>query len=164
MAINSLKDLYVNELQDLHSAFRQAAAVLEELQQATETEDLRLTLKKEKDGAERHRQVVARLISAHGENPREQSCEGMEGLVKEAKAHSLRDKFGDATVRDAMIVTQVQRMNHYGIAGMGSCAAMAKQLGLNDEAKQLHDCVEAVRKGDENMSEVAEEKINRAAA
>jgi len=36
----------------------------------------------------------------------------MEGLVSEAEAHALDKNFGDDDTRDAMIITQYQRMAH----------------------------------------------------
>ncbi|MEO1793703.1 MAG: DUF892 family protein, partial [Pseudomonadota bacterium] len=66
--------------------------------------------------------------------------------------------------RDAMIITQYQRMTHYGLAGYGCVVAFAKRLGLEDEARRLQDCLDATYDGDRTMTKLAEGTINKAAA
>ena len=47
----------------------------------------------------------------------------------------LDAEFGDDDVRDAMIITQYQRMVHYALAGYGCCHAFAHRLGLEADAR-----------------------------
>lgn len=44
---------------------------------------------------------------------------GMDGLVREAKAHVVEGASGDERLNDLVIVAQYQRMSHYGLAGFG---------------------------------------------
>ena len=41
----------------------------------------------------------------------------MEGLVEEAKHHALEEDM-DGQLRDLVIISQYQRMSHYGLAGL----------------------------------------------
>ena len=88
----------------------------------------------------------------------------MEGIVAEVKAHVLDANFDDADAKDAMIITQYQRMAHYGIAGYGCCTAFARRLGLDGQADKLQDCLDATYHGDKEMTAIALGEINRAAA
>jgi ferritin-like metal-binding protein YciE len=84
--------------------------------------------------------------------------------VREARTHALEEEFGSDAARDAMIITQYQRMAHYAIAGYGCAAAFAAQLGLTDEARTLKEMLDAAYSGDRTMTEIAETQINPAAA
>ena len=88
----------------------------------------------------------------------------MEGLVEEAKAHALNASFGDNDIRDAMIITQYQRMAHYAIAGYGCLATFALRLGFNEDYKKIKSCLDACYDGDRTLSKLAESEINAKAA
>jgi ferritin-like metal-binding protein YciE len=164
MTLKNLKDVYIDQLQDLYSANRQAAGATQKLQTQCHDTDLKDALKRGVEGINDGIQAVERIILAHGENPTAEFCKGMQGLVKEAQAHAIDADFGDGTVRDAMIITQYQRMTHYAIAGYGCVVAFASQLGLNEEARVLRKCLDATRHGDLTLTELAEGKINLNAA
>jgi len=162
--MDNLKDVYIDQLQDLYSANRQAAKIVDELAKAASSTVLREALERGVDGIRDGAQNLETLIRAKDANPSAEHCKGMEGLVREAKAHALNTEFGMDAVRDAVIITQYQRMAHYAIAGYGCAAAFAKQLGLDDDAATLSGMLDAAYSGDKTMSEIAEQKINERAA
>ncbi|MBP0481998.1 ferritin-like domain-containing protein [Sagittula salina] len=164
MSLNSLKDVYVDQLQDLYSACAQSHAVMDDLAGAAENDDLRAALEAGKDGIADGMSKLEHLISGHGAEVGGEHCKGMEGLVAEARAHGLEEDFGDADARDAMIITQYQRMAHYAIAGYGCCAAFANRLDFMDEAETLSQMLEAAYSGDRHFSGIAQGQVNRAAA
>jgi len=164
MSMNDLKDIYIDQLQDLYSADRQASKVTAELAKQASDDELVAALKAGVQGIEDGMQTLRALIEGHDADPTGEHCRGMEGLVKEARAHALEESFGSDAVRDAMIVTQYQRMTHYAIAGYGCLVAFAGRLGLDDEAKKLQDCLDASYDGDRHMTEIATSGLNAAAA
>lgn len=163
MAMNDLKDVYIDQMQDLYSADRQSAKVTAELAKAATDAELKEALEAGIEGIRQGMQQLETLIKGHDADPTGEHCKGMEGLVKEARAHALEEEFGNDAARDAMIISQYQRMAHYAIAGYGCVATFAKRLGLEDEAKILHECVEATREGDVRMTKIATSGINAAA-
>lgn len=164
MTISTLKDLYIDQLQDLYSANRQALKVTRELAEAARSDQLRSALEAGADGIEQGMDHLKRLIENHDANPRGEHCRGMEGLVAEARAHGLDADISDEDVRDASIIAQYQRMTHYGISGYGTARAFASRLGLEDEAEVLEQCLEDTRGGDKKMTAIASGEVNRAAA
>jgi ferritin-like metal-binding protein YciE len=89
----------------------------------------------------------------------------MEGLVAEAHAHVLDAEFGNDDVRDAMIITQYQRMVHYALAGYGCLVAFANRIGKDGEAAQLQTLLDHTYDGDRRMTQIATEGgVNKAAA
>lgn len=162
--MDSLKDVYIDQLQDLYSANTQALKATRELAQAAGSDRLRRALERGVEGIEDGAGKLVEIIKAHDANPNDEHCKGMQGLVREARAHAIREDFGSDAARDAMIISQYQRMAHYAIAGYGCVASYAKQLGLRDEAKTLAGMLEAAHSGDRTMTEIAEADINEAAA
>ena len=162
--MDSLKDVYVDQLQDLYSANTQAAAAVDGLAKAATSDTLRSALDRGIAGIKDGIQKLEGMIRAIGADPNAEHCKGMEGLVREAKAHALNAEFGADALRDAVIITQYQRMAHYAIAGYGSAAAFAKQLGQTEDAATLQEMLDAAYSGDRTMSEIAETTINQRAA
>ncbi|MGR3493536.1 MAG: DUF892 family protein, partial [Shimia sp.] len=107
---------------------------------------------------------IQKLCNDHGINPDGEFCKGMEGLVKEARAHGLEEEFGDSDARDAMIITQYQRMAHYAIAGYGCLRAFANRLDLDGDAAVLSKCLDNSYDGDRRFTEIATGGVNKMAA
>lgn len=164
MTITTLKDLYIDQLQDLYSANRQAAKVTRELKEAASSAELRKALGAGVEGIEQGMELLGQLIENHEANPRGEHCKGMEGLVAEARAHGVEADFTDEDVRDASIIAQYQRMTHYGISGYGTARAFAQRLGLENDASVLGQCLDDTRGGDKKMTLIASGEVNPAAA
>lgn len=164
MAMNGLKDVYIDQCQDLYSACKQSAEATRQLHEAAKNDELRQALKAGVEGIQDGMGKVESIVRAHGADPTGEHCKGMEGLVKEARAHALEEEFSDDDARDAMIISQYQRMAHYAIAGWGTLAAYARRLGLEDDARTLQENLEHTKHGDVHMSQIAEGTVNPKAA
>jgi ferritin-like metal-binding protein YciE len=164
MSISTLKHLYVEQLQDIHSANRQALKATKELHQAASSDELKSALTAGVKGIEDGLEQVKTLIKSHDADPRAEHCKGMEGLVAEARAHAIEADIDDDDVRDASIIAQYQRMSHYGIAGYGTAHAFANRLDLKQDGKVLQACLDHVYGGDKHMTSIASGEVNPAAA
>lgn len=155
-----LKDLYIDELKDLWSANDQMQRVLKKIAKKASDEKLQQMLAKSQDGIARHTDMVKELISSNGEKVSKEHCKGMEGLVEEATKHVLEEGPDKGPALDAVIITQYQRMTHYGIAGFGTAAAYAKALGLKDAVKKLDKATAEIYSADEYGTKLAEACVN----
>ncbi|MBD59367.1 MAG: hypothetical protein CL808_04510 [Citromicrobium sp.] len=164
MALNSLKDVYIDQLQDLYSANRQSIEATRKLAGKARDPELKDALERGVEGIQRGIDTLKPIIEGHDAKPTGEFCKGMEGIVKEVEAHVLNADFGEDAVRDAMIITQYQRMTHYGIAGYGCVAAFAKRLGLDGEAAKLNECLDNTYEGDRRMTDIAVGDVNKQAA
>ena len=156
--INNLKDLYILELKDLYNANKQANATTEKLHGVASNKDLKKALERSIEGTKKGNEHIKAIVESHGEKPTGHKCKGMEGLTTEAEEHVLKGEFGDGDVRDAMLISQYQRMAHYAITGYGTAEAFAKRLGLKDDAAKLRKCKEQTKDGDQAFSDMAEGK------
>ncbi len=164
MSIATLKDLYIDQLQDIYSADKQSLEATKKMRDCASSDSLTEALQAGTEGIQQGLEQVRGIIRKHDADPTDEFCKGMEGLVKEAHAHAIdADDIKDEDVRDASIIAQYQRMTHYGIAGYGTAASFARRLGLDDDAKVLQDCLDNTYGGDRTMTDIASGEVNRQA-
>ena len=159
----NLKDLYIDQLQDLYSANRQSLEATRELRKTATTGKLREALDAGIEGINDGLTQLSLLIKGHNAEPTGEFCKGMEGLVKEARAHAINANIADDETRDASIITQYQRMVHYALAGYGTALAFAKRLDLSSDAKVIENCLDRTYSGDRTMTEIAMNGVNKQA-
>ncbi|MDY7097296.1 MAG: DUF892 family protein [Pseudomonadota bacterium] len=163
MSIDNLTELYIDQLQDLYSANRQSLEATKALRGAATSGDLKTALDAGVTGIEDGMTSVKTLIENHKADPTGEFCKGMEGLVKEAKAHAINADISDLDTRDASIIAQYQRMAHYAMAGYGTAAAFAERLGLEEDAAVLRKNLEDTKGGDARMTGIAIGTVNEEA-
>ncbi|QJF50166.1 ferritin-like domain-containing protein [Roseobacter ponti] len=165
MAINSLKEIYHDQLQDIYSACKQSLDVTAELGRAAADKELSEALIAGSKGISEGMDALKSICAEHDIDPDGEHCKGMEGLVNEARAHALEEDFGDDDARDAMIITQYQRMVHYALAGYGCLVAFANRLEKDGDAAVLQRHLDETYDGDRRMTEIATKGgVNKAAA
>ena len=151
----SLKEVYIDEMRDLWSANDQMQRVMKTLSQKASDKKLKDLLEKSVSGIGKHTDTLKAVLEAQGGKSRKEHCKGMEGLVEEAKKHALEEDL-DGQLRDLVIISQYQRMSHYGLAGFGTAAAYAEALGLKDDASKLKSIVKDIYHADDYTSELAQ--------
>jgi ferritin-like metal-binding protein YciE len=164
MANDDLKDLYLEQVQDMHSACRQSEAVTRKLAEAATDGELKAALERGVDGIQRGRDTMAQLAAAHGADPAARHSAGMEGLVAETEKEIFGERFTDGDTRDAAIIAAYQLMAHYAIAGYGTIRAFARRLGLDEDAGAVQTCLDKSYDGDRAFTEIATGHVNRDAA
>ena len=160
MPINTLNELYIHEVKDLLDANKQTKPMHQKMLGVANAENLKAALSDAVAGIDTGIAALAEICARHGEQSPKATCRGMQGLVKEAEAHCVNEKFGDPAVRDAAIISQAQRMNHYALAGYGTAAAFAKALGHTDDVAILRKHLGHIYSGDERLTKIAEAGIN----
>ena len=159
-APEDLKEIYVDELKDLWSANDQMQRVLKKITSKAADEKLKEMLARSQEGIAKHSAIVKDLIASHEGKVSKEHCKGMEGLVAEATKHVIEEGPKKGPLRDVIIIAQYQRMTHYGIAGFGTAAALAKALGLKEDNARLREATKEIYGGDEFMNRLAETSVN----
>jgi ferritin-like metal-binding protein YciE len=158
----TLKDVYISEMRDLWSANDQMQRVMKSLSQKASDKKLKDLLEKSVSGIGKHTETLKSVLEGQGGRIRKEHCKGMEGLVEEAKHHALEADL-EGPLRDLVIISQYQRMSHYGMAGFGTAAAYAGALGLKDDVAKLKAIVKDIYNADDYSSELAQ-RAEKAAA
>ena len=158
MALESLQELYLEQLKDLHSAERQIIEALPKMIEQTTHPELRrgfeMHLEQTKEQLRRLDQIGQRA----GQKLTGHKCKGMEGLIEEGE--ELMEKRADSDVLDAALIAAAQRVEHYEMAGYGCARTYARLLGLDDDAKLLQQTLDEEGETDHKLTELAERTIN----
>ena len=156
----NLTDLYYGELKDLWSANDQMHRALKKVAGKLSDDKLKGMFDKSLDGIEKHTETVKDLIEAGGEKTKKEHCKGMEGLVAEFTKHTTEEAPPKGSAFDAVVISQYQRMSHYGIAGFGTAAAYAEALGKSGDRKKLDGITKDIYGADEYGTKLAETAVN----
>lgn len=162
-APDSLKEIYADEMKDLWSANDQMTKAVQTLAGKAHDPKLKSLLEESTTGIAAHTETLKGLLEATGEEAEPEHCKGMEGLVKEALKHGVKEAPEDGELHDIVLIAQYQRMSHYGVTGFGSAAAYANALGRKDDAKKLKGIVSDIYKADEYTSKLGEKLAKMAA-
>ena len=162
MSLDTLHDLLVYELRDLHDAEQQLLDALPLLAQEAQNPQLRKLFEQHLVETRGQLQRLARLFSALGTTPAGKPCQGMRGLVAETR-ETIQEK-ADPRVLDAALIVAAQKIEHYEIAGYGSARTFARRLGYTEAARILDQTLGEETAMDEKLSRAAEIRVNTGAA
>ena len=158
MRLDTLRDLYVEQLQDLYSAETQLVAALPKMAKAASHTQLRGAFQEHLTQTETHVKRLENIFDDLGVSPKGQKCKGMEGLIKEGE-EMIKTK-GDSAAIDAGLIAAAQRVEHYEIAGYGCVRTYAQQLGDQQVARQLQQTLDEEGMTDKKLTQLAESVIN----
>src|SRR5438105_1375316 len=106
MELDTLKDLYVDEIKDLYSAEKQLVKALPKMAKAAKDKQLQDAFRTHLRETEQHVTRLERICQELGVSPRGKKCVGMEGLIEEG-SERIRDAKPEAL--DAGLISKAQR-------------------------------------------------------
>lgn len=164
MKIETLEDLFLDELKDLYSAETQIIKALPKMIKAAASRELQDAFEKHLEETQRHTERIEDICAELEASPRGKKCKGMEGLLEEGKeVLEQKREHGESSVVDAGLIGAAQKVEHYEIASYGTARAHAQQLGHSRAADLLKKTMEEERLADEKLSQLAEGMINQKA-
>jgi ferritin-like metal-binding protein YciE len=158
MKLESLKDLYLEQLKDLYSAETQLVEALPKMAERATSPDLKKGFQDHLLQTQEHVRRLEQIFQDLGDSPKGQTCEGMKGLIKEGE-EMIKMK-GDDKVIDAGLIAAAQRVEHYEIAGYGTVRTYAEMLGKSQHASLLERTLQEEERTDEKLTRLAESHIN----
>jgi ferritin-like metal-binding protein YciE len=161
MSLDSLKDLYVEQLQDLYSAENQILKALPDMEQRARNHELKDAFREHRRVTEEQVQRLEQIFDDMGASPKGHHCKGMEGLIKEGQ--EMIGEKGETDVIDAGLIAAAQRVEHYEIAGYGTVRTYAQQLGHDNHVELLQRTLDEEGETDKKLTKLAEGLINRQA-
>ncbi|HEY2066738.1 MAG TPA: ferritin-like domain-containing protein [Gemmatimonadaceae bacterium] len=156
--METLQDLYVDELKDLYSAENQILKALPRMIKAASHPQLKRAFTKHEQQTRQHVKRLERICKELDVSPRGKKCVGMEGLLEEGK--ELMKEKPDEDVLDAGLITAAQHVEHYEMAGYGTCRTWARLLGYQDQARLLQETLDEEKQTDLDLTALAESSIN----
>lgn len=153
MEMKNLADAFYDELRDMLSAEKQLVKALPKMAKKASSADLQQALE---EHLEETKDQVSRLEKAFeetGKSARAKTCEAMKGLIKEAEDALKED--AEPSVKDAVIISLAQKVEHYEIASYGTLCSWAKVLDYSDALELLKENMDEEKTADETLSSIA---------
>lgn len=161
MGLNSLQDLFIEELRDVYNAENQITRALPSMAKSAGTPELRSAFEKHLEQTKEQIERLEQIFEKLDMSPTGKKCKGMEGLLAEGKEMMAEE--GDQAVIDAALIGAAQRVEHYEIAAYGCIRNYANLLGLDWAVDLLQQTLDEEEETDALLSELAEGGINMAA-
>ncbi|RYD82375.1 MAG: ferritin-like domain-containing protein [Sphingobacteriales bacterium] len=158
MKLETLNDLFLEQLKDLYSAENQLVEAMPKMEAKASSLELKSAFKMHLAETEHHVQRLAQIFQELGMDGGGHKCKAMEGIIKEGDELMKQD--ADPDVMDAGLIAAAQRVEHYEISGYGTACTYAKQLGYNNALDLLKQTINEEKMADEKLSIIAESTVN----
>ncbi|MCX6967477.1 MAG: ferritin-like domain-containing protein [Verrucomicrobia bacterium] len=160
MDYETLNDLYFHELKDLYSAEKQILRAMPKVTKHVSSPALRDSLEQHREETRVQIERLEQIFERHGKSTRGAKCKGTEGVLEEAEDWIMEEAQPD--VMDCGIISCMQRVEHYEIAGYGCARTYAQVLGFNEDESLLNLTLHEESETDKKLTHIAE-KINQMA-
>jgi ferritin-like metal-binding protein YciE len=151
--LQSLHDLFVEQLQDLYSAEKQLVEALPKLASAASHDELKQAFEHHLQETRDHVSRLEDIFGELGKQPGGETCEAMQGLVKEGE--EIVAAQGDPAVKDAALIAAAQRVEHYEIAAYGTVRTFAGELDMGNAKDLLDQTLDEESSADKLLTKIA---------
>ncbi len=158
MKITTLADLYLDQLQDMHSSEKQIIKALPKMVKAANHKQLKAGFTKHLEETKEQLNRLDTILEDLGKTPGRKVCEATKGLIEESA--SMIEVDADEQVRDAGLICAAQKIEHYEIASYGCLKTFAALLGREADVKLLNKTLNEEKSTDQALTELAVTLIN----
>src|SRR5687768_2984504 len=157
MSLDSLHDLYVDELKDLYNAENQLLKALPRMAKAATAPELKAAFTEHLEVTRKQVERLEQIFEGLEVSPKGKKCKAMEGLVEEGK--EVMEEDGEPSVIDAALIAAAQRVEHYEMAGYGCVRTYAQTLGYADAAALLQQTLDEESETDKSLSQLDRKSV-----
>lgn len=162
MKLESLQDLFLDELADIYDAEKQLVKALPKMAKAASSPQLKDAIEQHLTATKGQIDRLEGIMNRRDLKPKSKTCKAMKGLIEEGE-EMMKSK-GDSAVVDAGIISAAQRVEHYEIAAYGCARTFASMLGDQYAVEALEATLQEEKDADETLTEIATQLINLEAA
>lgn len=161
MKLTNLQELYVEELRDLFDFENQITKALPKMEAAATSPKLKKGFHEHLIQTDKHVSRLLKIFEEMDLQPEGKHCVGMAGII--AEGSELIKSKPAPEVLDAGLISAAQHVEHYEMAGYGTCIAYADLLGNKSAASLLQQTLEEEVATDKKLTDLAQKEINVAA-
>ena len=158
MRITSMMDLYVDQLQDMHSAETQLIEALPKMANVAFNPDLSTAFTEHLTQTKEQLERLDTILASLDKTPGRKVCKAAQGLVEEGAEMIAED--ADEEVQDAALIVSAQKVEHYEIASYGCLRTFATLLGRSKDAQLHAKTLEEEKAADRLLTKLAVNIIN----
>jgi ferritin-like metal-binding protein YciE len=161
MSIETIEDLFVDQIEDLYDAEQRLVKALPKMAEAATSEELRNAFEDHLEQTKGHAQRLEEVFAELGKDAKKKTCEAMKGLIKEGD--EVSEEIAQSPLRDVGLIGAANRVEHYEIAAYGTARDLAKSLGLGRSANLLEQTLEEEKATDAKLTKIAQSHVNPSA-
>ena len=158
MRLETLRNLYVNQLREVYNAEEQIVAGLSKMEGAATNPQLKQAFKQHRVETENQIKRLDQIFSSLGESSSGNASKALTGLVTEGQ--EIISASGEADVIDAGLIGASQKIEHYEIACYGTLIAYARLLRDTQGEKLLQQNLNEEYATDKKLTALAESMVN----
>jgi Mn-containing catalase len=158
----NLKELFIEELQDLLHAETQLVGALPKMAEAAHDQRLKEAFTKHLDQTQHQVERLKKVFELVGEKAQPKPCKAMVGLVEEGQETIEEGREKDPISADLALITAAQKIEHYEISGYGTVRLLARQLGQVEAATLLSHTLGEEESADFLLTSVAKPLLQQA--
>jgi len=162
MKIRNLHDLFENELRYIYDCEQKLVKKgLPAMIENSTSPELRTALEQHLQETRRHVERVERVFSTIGTDAKAETND-----IFDEMADATKDIIGEIdspTLRDAALIMDGNKVEHYEIAVYGSLVSFAQTLRLQDAAQLLQQTLQEEKTADARLTQIGESVVNRRA-
>ncbi len=162
MKLDSLETVLGESVRDLYSAETQLIKALPKMAKAAAHPELKAAFTAHLEETRQQAERLERVCEMLGVKAKGKVCKAMKGLVEEGS--EVIEEDGTPAAKDAALIEAAQKVEHYEIAGYGTCVTFAKVLGLTEVAELLQETLDQEKAADQKLTGIAESGLNMEAA
>jgi Mn-containing catalase len=132
-----LKELLVEQLQDLLNAENQIVGSLPKMVEAAHDAKLKEIFEKHLIQTKNQAKRLGLSLKTLGASSDSKPCKGMKGILEEGQETIEEGKDLDELTADLALIAAAQKVEHYEISGYGTAKCLAKQIGEREVAVLL---------------------------
>lgn len=159
--MKNLEELFEHQLQDLYSAEDQLTKALPKMVKNAADAKLKKAFEDHLEETKEHKKRLEEICKELKIDPDKETCKAMKGLIKEAEG--FMEEVKDNDVKNAGMIAEAQRVEHYEISGYGTAVRYAKELGHKEIAIKLQKTLDEEYNADKTLNDLAEKRLNEKA-
>ena len=160
--MSQLKELLIEEMQDLLHAETQLTKALPKMASAAKNVALREAFEKHLVQTEGQIERLKSAFELLGEKAQAKPCKAMAGLVAEGEETIDEGKEKKALSADLALIAAAQKVEHYEISGYGTLRGLARQIGEFEVATLLTQTLGEEESADFLLTEIAKPILQQA--
>jgi ferritin-like metal-binding protein YciE len=160
--MGQLKQMMVEEMQDLLNAEMQLTSALPKMAKAAHNPMLKQAFEKHLQQTETHIQRLRIAFEMLGGKAEGKTCRAMKGLIEEGEERIQEGSKAPQLASDLALITAAQKVEHYEISGYGSVRSMARLIGEKDVEHLLTHTLGEEEATDFLLTEIAKPMLQQA--
>ena len=157
-----VKELLIEELQDLLHAESQLVAALPKMAGAANHPKLREAFEKHLVQTQNQVERLKEAFELLGAEAKPKPCLSMKGLIEEGQETIDESADKQELSADLSLICAAQKVEHYEISGYGTAKALARQIGAVEVATLLSRTLGEEEAADHLLTEIAKPLLQQA--